>query len=249
MIQVKPRNRSCLVKAHRAGLFSNINKVISTMRIYDNVGVDWSEGCVYGNCWDKLFSPAPPPHDPMDVIYDYPIYDITAACAGILYQNPCWMWRPVFHGLWDRLQVNPEITSKANALVAPGSDVVAAMVRSHIHAGEQLSNRSQPIEEYARTYESSRGPGTSLFIMASDDETVDWFKARFNCIVFPGVSRARTRDSAELHLSTQQGHTDAENCLIEVIAASNCAKLIHPISNMATAALYINTKLESIYIR
>lgn len=93
-------NRSCIVRAHGAGLFSNVNKVLTCLRIYDHVHVDWSKagpndpafkygGSFYGDCWDTLFSfNDPPPKEPYDTIHQYPFYEITDACAGGALPSP-----------------------------------------------------------------------------------------------------------------------------------------------------------------
>src|SRR6476660_2501946 len=96
-------NQNCIVTAHGAGLFSNINKVLVCLRLYDTVFVDWSKagendpsfkfgGSFYGDCWHDLFfdSTTRPAQGQYDVVHQYPFYDITGACAGILYQNPEW---------------------------------------------------------------------------------------------------------------------------------------------------------------
>lgn len=250
------RNRNCVVKAHGAGLFSNINKVLSCMSIYDHVHVDWAVcgpndpgykygQSFYGDCWDTLFEPTTPPEPPFDTIYEYPFYDITGACAGVMYQNPQWGWRSVYHKLWK------ELGCKIRPL--EWNNTVGILVRSEVHGGEQLSGRSQSLEEYAAAIEQITDRPTNLMVVSSDMESIHWMEGRFpNHDVFftKGVKRNPQRSTnPEQHLVVPQTKDDAVQVVQEVLGLAACRALIHPASNMATAALYINPELQSIYLK
>lgn len=247
-----------MVKAHGAGLFSNINKVLTCMRIYDHVHVDWAVcgpndpgykygQSFYGDCWDSLFEPTTLPEPPFDTIYDYPFYDITGGCAGVMYQNPQWgCWRIAFNELWKKLRcrIRPE--------PGPGP-TVGMLIRSDVHGGEQLSGRSQSLEEYAQAFKAVSDNSTNLLVVSSDTESIHWMDDRFpnHKILFTeGVKRNPQRSTnPEQHLVVPQTNSDAVQVVQEVLNLASCRVFIHPVSNMATAALYINPELQSIYLK
>lgn len=228
--------KTAIVYAHRAGLFSQINKVITCLRIYDEVNIDWSD-CIYGDCWNDLFAYNEPLSPGFDKITDYPFYDLTAACAGILYQNEGWGWRERFHPFWEKLgcKVKPY-----NTLASVG-----ILVRSEGHRGEQLSDRSQSYEEYAQHIKNS----DMVYLMASDQETRKWFTDRFSNIVTSGPPLNAKRSDPDWHLTKPQTPEDAIQVMKEVLTLAQCKTLIHPISNMATCALIMNPDMKSIYLK
>ncbi len=246
-------NRNCIVRAHGAGLFSNINKIMVCLRLYDQVKVDWSRaaendpafkfgGSFYGDCWHDLFyDPTTPPKDP-DIIYQYPFYDITGACAGVLYQNPEWGWREAYHKAWARLTCVVEA-------IPVGPNTVGVLIRSEAIAGEQLHGNANLIT-YANTIEKHLGDD-SIFVVSSDLESIEWLMNRFPGKVYysTSIKRNAKRSDPEQHITTVQTANDAKDVMREVLALARCRALVHQISNMSTAALYINPQLKSIYLR
>lgn len=245
---------ACLIKAHHAGLFSLVNNVIMWMHEYQRVAVDWSE-CIYGpKTWEALFEPLPPlPEGDVDSVGVHPEQWLTYRNAGGLYMTGG-LWRTRCRELWNKLIVRQEILNWVNifrtsSLPPVGFQTCAVLVRAHTHAGEQLSERSQTLEEYAREIENEirRGGAHCVYVAAGDEESLAWFKARFPVQYHPRTKRSSSRN-IDRHLNEKQDENDAMNCLEEVLLMSRCDALIHGISNMATAALYISPSMRSIYI-
>jgi hypothetical protein len=234
-------SKGCVVNPHLGGLFSNINKVITCLRIYENVYVDWSQNSIYGNCWSDLFELNDAVQEPYDVISQYPFFDMTANCVWVLYNHEEWGWRQNFHALWERLRCKFSVDRCA--------DTAAVLVRNEALANEQLHGKSQNLDEYAVAFEKSGC--THLRVVASDDESLKWFIDRFGerVVYTSTIRRAPTRNSPEQHHNAPQTTEDAKQILIEVLHLAACDVLIHPISNMATAALYINPNLKSVYLQ
>lgn len=240
---------SCIVKAHYAGLFSLINKVVTCSLLYDHVHVDWTDGHIYhsdGNLWDALFEPTEDRGG--DVITDYPNTHLTWANAAKLYTGDQ-LWRTHYHQIWRTFQVRPEPVRQAFDLIEQRfgqRPFVSALVRSNHHSGEQPDGRIHTLDEYARAMEAS---GDRFYLCACDCETIEWFKQRFgDALVYDtSVHRAPTREN-ELHLQTPQTHADAALALAEVIRMSMAHTHVHIVSNMSTAVLYLNPELRSVYL-
>ncbi len=79
------------------------------------------------------------------------------------------------------------------------------------------------------------------------NETVEWMKARFPVTYFEDTPRMKDRNS-DRHLNVPQTFKDARRVLVEVMVLSAGRALVHPVSNMATAALYINPEIQSVYL-
>lgn len=243
-------NKSCLIKSHTAGLFSVVNNLITWMEIYPQVNVDWSE-CLYGpKTFESLFDPFPPLEEPFDTVIVHPDQPYTYKNAGHLYTSGT-DWRLRLNKHWQRLSVRKEITDLVTDfcdgwMIRPNlQNTVAILVRADGHAGEQLSDRSQSLESYA--HEIERLMADQVYVAASDLETLTWFQARFPVICHPNTRRGLTR-SHDFHREVQQYEQDAVICMQEVLIMSQCTTLVHPVSNMATAALYINPQLKSIFL-
>lgn len=210
--------------------------------MYDSVHVDWSEGSLYGDCWSELFEPTIPPEGPHDVVTEFPFYDLTAACAGILYQNEGWGWRERFNPLWEKLGC------KIEPLKIEADNLIGVLVRCDHHAGEQLSKRSQSLEEYAEAIWSiSSKP--NVFLVSGDKESLQWFHDKF-LTWFPwDTKRTEKRSDPDRHLSEPQTVEDAKQVMKEVLTLAQCKYLVCPVSNMSTAALYMNPKLKSVFLQ
>lgn len=252
--------RAVIVRPHRAGLFSLLNNVLTCLSLYDYVHVDWSEDCIYGNAWPELFETNAHPRDvpgitSIEEVSTYPHQMLTYKNAGLLYQAEKLIpWREGVNDIWANLAfwLKPDILTEVYKLSREDHDfwsAIGVLVRSHVHAGEQITGQSQTYAQYFKAIDEQGGE-PSIFLMAADLETIGVFKEAYGSrvIYFEDVKRAEFRASEEPHLSTPQTPEDARKCLVEVLCLSQCRTLIHGVSNMATAALYINPGLKSVYI-
>lgn len=249
-------NKACIVNAHGAGLFSNINKVITCMEVYDHVHVDWSnEDNLYRtapnqdpNAWNHLFNPTSKPKDDFDVLIDYPHQDYTWKQAGKLYRSET-DWRIRLNKQWKKLTVSSSVVEKAMTF---SGFMIGVLVRSNAIAGEQESNTNASLNDYVFTLKKAlneyqdRHP--RVYAVCSDEQSAMKFIREFNASVYPHTRRAESR-AVDQHMEHPQTITDAKNCLAEVLSLSRCDVLIHQISNMATAALYMNPHIKSVYLR
>lgn len=249
-------NKACIVLAHGAGLFSNINKVITCMEMYEKVHVDWSNGDnIYRvttdrdpNAWNHLFQPTSIPSEAHDVVIKYPHQRYTWKHAGELYRSNG-DWRNRLHSLWRKLPVLGPILDRA--MVFSGF-TIGVLVRSNAIAGEQESGLNAGLDDYVRAIHSvktenhARNP--QVFAVCSDEESSRRMSKEFNARIYHFTRRAENR-SIDQHMQFPQTIMDAKHCLSEVISLSRCDVLVHQVSNMATAALYMNPFMESVYLK
>lgn len=261
---------SCLIKAHQAGLGSLLNNVITSLDKYDYVSVDWT-GSIYGegDLWPVLFEPPGINglcgcivHTPRseagkvvsDTIEGYQNQWLTYKNAGQLYLSGD-EWRLKCNKLWELIEVQPHIL--ANVARFPmlnqfRGKVVAALIRAHSHAGEQLSGKSQTLEQYVEAIAAEKPD--HVYIACQDLETLDRLRPEIfhSCTIIasshPFAKRSPLRD-IDRHLVEPQTHRDAVVVMEEVLIMSQADVLIHPISNISTACLYMNPKLKSVFLQ
>lgn len=245
-------SRACIVFPHRAGLFSLLNNVVTCMLMYDQVYVDWVD-TLYGtradgNLWNHLFEPLPPVEGGCDIHATYPDQWLTYKNAAKLYEGGH-EWRERCNRVWRKLKPRMEVRVGADIVLDDHRmmDFISVLVRAYSHGGEQVSGRSQSLDSYARAIDGALGPATHVFLMTRDLETLEWMKARFPVVYCKATKRTPTRD-IDLHLAEPQTVDDAKQVMKEVILSSYGRALIHPVSNMATAALYMEPEMQSIYL-
>ena len=245
---------SCVVMAHKAGLFSLINKVVTAAELYDNVHVDFSNGTLYSdvgvNLWDYLFEPTI--NRGGVVLEEYPHYKYTYVHPASLYVDGNDNWRSRLNAVFSRFKIQDTIYDAVASSDYPQGPVVAVQVRSGNHKGEQPSGKHALLEDYFRLINGVLvdSPETQIYLATSDNETVATFTAEYGDKLWYDVKtrRGRTR-STDFHEEAQQYIEDAARCLREVILMSKATTLIHPVSNMATAALYMNPNSKSVFIQ
>lgn len=223
------------------------------MDLYDHVHVDWSEGCIYGkpedgNVWNHLFEPTAPPEGEFETVIEYPDQWLTYIYPAKLYKAKNQDWRHQCNELWNRCQVLQEHRVSALKFWANnGWPELAVLVRADTHAGEQIGGVNQTLERYAEAIREHLKPGQKVFAMTGDTESLAWLQSRFPVVYYPETIRSDSR-AIDRHLSEPQTVQDAKNCLIEVLIMSMAETVIHPISNMATASLFINPSQKSVYL-
>ncbi len=257
-------NRTCLIKAHNAGLGSLCNNAVMWSFAYDRISIDWSP-CIYGpNTWYSLFAMLPPPEGRFDTVCvfpesaEVPTAWLTWRWAGNLYrgENAEHLdWRERCHEKWlQHFRVRADHLAWVDRFVSEvfAKRMIAAQVRWHGHSGEQIApHRSLTWEEIADAVEKEIGDDkdAGVYVAAGDQESIEWFKARFpgRTVWHPTARRSKNRDvdcTKDFPLTEQ----DAVDALQEILLISRCDAFVHVISNLATVALYIEPRLKSIYL-
>lgn len=248
-------NRSCIVRAHSAGLFSNINKVVTCLELYDHVHVDWSnELNVYKprdgqdeNAWNHLFVQSPRPTEAFDEVLEYPHLKYTATNVAAQYKSGD-EWRHRLNLLWRKL--TPQHRVLANAMRFTWR-TIGVIVRSDAIAGEQENGSNASLDQYVWAVKQVLREHKNkplVFAVCSDEVSLRRFVKEFDALTYPASKRARS-SKEDRHMEQPQTIMDAIHCMAEVISLSRCQALVHQVSNMATAALYMNPYMKSVYIQ
>ena len=237
-----------------AGLFSHINFIITHLdhSWETSYVVDWTEGLLYGepsagNIFELLFEQMGE-REPMEpTCRHWPHYKYTGGEAAALYTGSGdQAWRLRLHRCWQRLRVRKELLAEVDEFMAKNGPIGTAMhVRNHRIGAECPGGFAPRLDDYMRVLNGVEG---RVFLATDNMEAVRYFTGRFgNRIVCRDIPRSPDMET-EFHLTRQQTAEDAGNCLVDALIMARCGHLIHSVSNIATAVLYMNPAMAHTYV-
>jgi len=234
-----------------AGLFSQINFLITW---FERSGssehfVDWREGLVYcqpsrGNLFEHLFEQSATASELEKPTSHWPHPRYTSYRAVDLYNGDP-LWRSRLHRWWLGLKVRAEIMREVEEFFDEWNPCIALHVRNEHIASECPDGRAPTLSDFEKALEGLEGRG---FVGADNDEALESMRR----ILGPRVCYRRITRSpdmrTELHLSQTQTIADARNCLVDALIMARCRHLVHSVSNIATAVLYMNPGMAHTFV-
>lgn len=234
-----------------AGLFSHLNFIITKI---DELGhadfhVDWTEGNPYvddkrANLFDFLFQQkVQANHSKCQT--SWPHYSFTGNNAANLYLKiNNWRWR--LHHCWALLNVNETITNQANEYCKSLPDRTIALHIRNTNISVECPNGIAPtLAQYARAL---HGTENHVYLATDNKESVDFFRNILGDRLHVRCIERSPDMNTEYHLTQRQTFLDARECLLDALIMSRCSTLIHSVSNIATAVLYINPEIPHIFV-
>ena len=214
-----------------------------------------------GNIWEHFFEPLSFPPRSFTVrkkTSSYRDYSITGRKAYGLYKSGA-EWRQQYHAAFKtHIRIKPHIQEKVEQTYSrylAGTYCIGVHIRNDAHKGEQPDGQMPPLEHYMAEIKhiiSSRKEAVKIFLATDVEEYVARFQDVFAEKVFT------QKDVSRLHepLSTAGSQVIypfnpdlklAEDVLNDCLLLAKCDVLIHRVSNIATAAGYINPSISMIY--
>ena len=129
--------------------------------------------------------------------------------------------------------------------------VIGIFVRSNALAVEQPSGVMPTREEYLEAISKidTTSKKTKFFLRIDNDEDYNFYKSKLSPIYETSIKRSETNKGDAPHSKGEYlSLEDLENTYLEIALLSHCDILVHCVSNMATAALYMNMNLVSICV-
>jgi hypothetical protein len=235
-----------------AGLFSHINFLVTVLEARGDTDfhVDWTEGMVYcepgaGNLFEQLFEQLSPAKEGAEVISHWPHMRYTGTSAPALYAGKSeWRWK--LNECWKQLKVLPGIGAEVERFSEGWeADMIALHVRNYRIGIECPGGDSPRLVDYAEVLERVTG---RVFLATDNEEAVAFFRRRFgDRIVVRDIPRASTME-VEYHQTAPQSVHDARNVLIDALLMARCGHLVHSVSNIATAVLYMNPQMRHTFV-
>jgi hypothetical protein len=255
-----PKHAACIVVPHRGGgLFSLFNKVITCMEIYPRIRVDYLprqtpyKRVAEKNLWETICHPlrnAPVDGEPCDLVESYPHHRYTGRTAGRLYGLDE-SWRSRLHPHFKGIEVKGEVFEIARSISAGVLlECITILHRTEpALAREQLNGVLPTVDELCQAANavSAHRP---VFVCADSHEGTAAFRQRLGTrvVVWDAADRTERSGKALQHTGTC-GSDHVRRMFALTLAISRTAHLVHPTSNIATAALYMNPKLAHTFVQ
>jgi hypothetical protein len=252
-----------IFEQHEGGFFSNFNKVVTFLTHNQPGDIAWrmqgqpygafaySCGEVFSNLFKHVII-----NDDIDknvqIVKEFEYLQYTGKNADVLYTENQ-EWRTLLNTTYNKF-IHP--TEKLRNRIKDVDDrfrqidnvKIGILKRNQLLKCEQVSNNMPTAGVYKRAIENIDAKSKKLYLSVDNYSDLNFFRDSFDCIYSESMRRTSKDSDTEPHFVP--GTTeDAENIFLDVYALSKCDFLVHPISNMATAALYINPYLTSIYLR
>ena len=93
------------------------------------------------------------------------------------------------------------------------------------------------------------GNNNKHFLRIDNNDDLNYYKEKLPQYYITNINRSKNNQGNAPHKNNLQSLNDLENIFIEIYLLSECDILIHCVSNMATASLYMNMKQESVFIK
>jgi hypothetical protein len=267
-----------LVYSYGAGFFSLFNKLFGylqkykpivavTFQVYNPFNA-YGEGEIFG----KVFVPYINKEylqNTIEVIecFNYCDETLTGKQASKLYtekscleNNISLHWRQEMNILWKTyyqvhnasiLQKFQEFVERMNSYRLQGKRIVTFLLRHPALHVEQENNILPAYEMYdAAIQEQAKGNLNSVVLVCLTDsqEAYRYFLEKYknDTILFPEVERRWADESDSTY--NKGGHEKIEMAMLSVLYLAVGDHFIHPVSNMATAALIINPAITNTYL-
>ena len=252
------RPRACVFAPHHGGgLFSLFNKVITCMEIYARVRVDYPPGQTHYKCvieknlWEVICHPlrdAPLDGETCDIVKEYPHFQYTGSQAGHLYWRADG-WRTRLHKQFQKISLKNEMLAVADSIfpeILPRSIAVIHRGEAGL-AREQLTGVLPSVDDMCLAI-NAVSRSDPVLICADSDEAVDEFRSRLGDRMKIWEELDRVKAGQAPHFRDIYGSDHVRNMFARTLALSRAAHLVHPVSNIATAALYMNPQLAHTFV-
>jgi hypothetical protein len=265
------KNPKLIFNAHWSGLFCNINRLINYLVIYPNIReIDFNVLSSKTNhkpfigenieIFSKLFQKYKE-DIPIDTIYNYTgtefsnFEHLTHKQAYQYYNENRYKLEPYNKAFNKYIHLLPHLQERLDKMVIDmknGADqVIGIFVRSNALAAEQPTGVMPTREEYLEAISKldTFSKKTKYFLRIDNEEDYEFYKSKLSPVYETNIKRAQTNKGDAPHTNGEYlTLEDLENTYLEIALLSRCDILVHCVSNMATAALYMNMNLISICV-
>lgn len=261
------KNIELEINPHEGGLFSNFNKLIYYLTKYKDVNKITfnmisnkdNKPLYFIQDNEELFSKLFDIYDDGNeskkkiAITQFRDLEITAKNA-YNYYNENRNKLQAYHDTYKKYikiknSLQEKINKKVIELKSNTDQRICIFVRSDALKNEQPSNMMPTREDYDKAIEAiTKSENVKYFLCVDNNEDLDYYKNKYQPNYFTNIRRTKNSKDGEPHINSIGSLEELENSFIEVVLMSQCDILVHCVSNMATASLYMNMKQQSICV-
>ena len=186
---------------------------------------------------------------------NYQSLRITGTEAYNFYNNNRNKLQP-FHDAYNKyIRVKKHIQNKINNKIyelknGGGADqIIGIFVRSNALANEQPSKVMPTREDYVNAIEQiPKSDNVKYFFCIDNEDELNYYSELYKPNYYTNIRRTKNTNDGEPHTKKMGTLEDLENSFIEVAIMAECDILVHCVSNMVTASLYMNMNQQSICV-
>jgi len=249
-----------VLQYHHAGFWSIFNKLMNYLLYYKNIckisyDVRSNVSEFYGN--DEIFSHIFEEynngitHNLTINIKNYITYEATGCFANLLHLKES-NWREKYNILWNKYIKIKDTMMIEN--IRSDKIIISVLIRHNALAHEQPNGRMPTFEQYNDKIQKllNKYNNNVMILLATDViEALEYFRTTYNnieLIHIPSIQTSNNTFEAQLVPNYKGNKSNIEIALKTVILLSKGHHFIFANSNMSTAVLYINTKIEPHFI-
>lgn len=248
---------SCIITPNPgSGLLSLFNIVVTCLSKYDKVEVNWiTHETLYSkdkisNLWNAIAYPINEVNKEDNITHVEVDLTYTYVNAGYHYLRDDG-WRDTLHNAFKRITLKEKLYELISEECdkAQLTDAISIIHRSsNSIAAEQITKQNPSIESIVRSTNriSHKSP---IFLVCDTVKNYNIFKEEFGSRLVSFKSIDRSETYGENHYENNYGIQHVQLMMSQTIALSKCKHLIHAISNIATAALYINPEMTHTFLQ
>jgi len=249
----------------QCGFFATFNKLLTylvdnkdiTKITYDIRSFKEGHAMAYIKEGEELFSKIFEPYNenkPIDEVIDgsyYKHYNLTTVYAHQFYNENRGKLKPYHDAYVKYIKIRPEIqemiNKKKQELRENYEQLIGIFIRSDALKKEQPSGRMPTREEYDTALSKiDKTKSTKYFFCIDNQDDLNYFKNKYLPNYYTDIRRTANTVNSEPHKKTFGSLKDLQDSFIEVALLSECGTLVHCVSNMVTASLYMNMNQKSI---
>jgi GR25 family glycosyltransferase involved in LPS biosynthesis len=266
----KGGNKKLIIKSYEwSGFFSNFNKLITYLVDHPTIShIDFhmkssAQGLPFAfikegeELFSKLFETYNENKDINEILEKekYENEAITGKKAVDFYNENRNKLQP-FHDAYKKYikikeNIQNKIDEKLHSLKEGNPEqIIAIFVRSEALRHEQPNGNMPTQEDYKKVIDSiDKRKSTKYFLCVDNNSDLEYYKEHFKPNYHTNIRRTSNNKNGEPHRNTMGTLEELENSFIEVVLLSHCHILVHCVSNMATASLYMNMDQISKFVQ
>ena len=180
--------------------------------------------------------------------------EITGPHAAQFYGNNRNKLQPYNIALIKYIRLKKNIQDKIDIQIANMKNmnveqIIGIFIRNKALGYEQPKGKMPTNTDYENALNQiDKTKTTGYFLCIDNEEDLEYFKNKYSPNYYTNIRRSKTSNDTEPHRASNGTLNDLEDSFIEVALLSQCNILVHCLSNMVTASLYMNMNQESIFV-
>jgi len=264
------KNAKLIMNAHHSGFFCNFNRLIHYLTLYPNVTqIDFNIISRINNhkpyiadgveIFSQLFE-IYDTKEKIDVVYDIDGNDFkkmpSSKGAYEVYNSNRNKLDPYNKAFKKYIILKPHLQitldDKIKELHQDCEQVIGIFVRSQALASEQPTDKMPTRDDYLNAINKidTKSKKTKYFLRIDNEEDLEFYKSKLQPNFYTDMHRAKTNKGDAPHSSDDKflSLKDLEDTYLDIAILSSCEYLVHCVSNMATASLFMNMSQVSICV-